>query len=228
MSSSAFHSPVRSAVVGLLALALSGIPSPRPAFAQRPAPSEGSPWRAALGGGASFFWGPEGNTVGYLIESGLLRHIRNSSISLRGDVMYHHYDAQSLGGCLVSTDDRCFPLMQRSIGGIAIGAQYALRQPTAASSAAPYLLGGLATYVSTRVATSPAVCSPSEVCTSESRRRTMNDIDYGVQIGAGTSWPVGRRELYVESKYHHRFIRANRDDPYTSFRFSPITVGMRF
>jgi hypothetical protein len=228
MRSSAFPSRLRTSVVGLLALALSGPLSPGESSAQIAAPLEDRPWRAAIAGGASFFWGAEGNTVGYLFETGVLRRVRNTPFSLRGDVMIHHYDAQDVAPCLVAVGQTCFPLMQRSIGGVALGAQYTLRQSSNASSAAPYLLGGLATYFSSRVASRPPSCSPGELCANVTERRTINDIDYGVQVGAGTSWPVGKRELYLESKYHHRIIRSHRDDPFTSFRFSPIAVGIRF
>lgn len=228
MSCSAFSPRVRLSIVGLMALGLSGTLSPRDGSAQDSDSLGNRRWRAAIAGGASFFWGAEGNTTGLLFETGVLRRVRRTPVSLRGDIMIHHYGTQSVAPCLVSANETCFPLMQRSIGGLAIGAQYAFKPSSRASSATPYLLGGLATYVSTRVATRPPSCSPGEACANVTARHTVNDIDYGVQIGAGTSWLVGRREFYLESKYHHRVIRDHKDDPFTSFRFSPIALGVRF
>jgi hypothetical protein len=228
MRSSTSVSRVRLPVVGALAMAVFGSLWPRDAAAQNATSLDDHRWRSAVASGASFFWGAEGNTVGLALETGLLRRVRNSPLSLRGDLMMHYYGTRSVAPCQVSVNQTCFPLMQRAIFGAALGVQYTLKSVSQNSTARPYLLGGLATYVSSRVASRPPSCTLGEACPNVTLKHDVTDTDFGAQLGVGTTWSVGKREFYLESKYHHRIVRDHQSDPLTMFRFSPIVIGMRF
>lgn len=231
MSIAALHASRARNWVGIVALpmfVIASLAAVASAPAQESKPLSEKPWRVGVGTGASFFWGAEGNTVGFELESGLMRRVRHTPAWIRGDLMLHHYGAQPVYPCLLQANETCYSMQQRSIVGAAIGAQYDLKPLKQNPSARPYLLAGLATYVSSRRAFQPPICQSNELCPNVTPRHEFSETDFGVQVGIGTTWTAGKREFFLESKYHQRIIRANERDPFTTFRFSPISAGVRF
>lgn len=227
MKNAAIRARILLRIVGMLIVGSGVLPRQR-LSAQDTRSESNSPWRTSVAAGPSFFWGAEGNTIGFQLESGLLRRVRQSPVWIRADLMLHHYAAQPVYPCLISVNQTCFSLMQRTIAGAAVSAQYTLKPLNQHPSIRPYLFAGLATYASLRVASQPPACHVGELCANVTAKHDISDLDYGVQVGLGNTWSVGKREFFLETKYHHRVIRDHKTDPFTSFRFSPISVGVRF
>lgn len=227
MNKAAISARARLLIVGLLIVGAALLPR-QAVSAQDTLSRNNSPWRTAVSAGPSFFWGAEGNTIGFQFELDFLRRVRQSPVWIRADLMMHYYGTQPVYPCLINVNQTCFSLMQRTIAGAAVGAQYTLKPLKQYPSITPYLLAGLATYGSLRVASQPPACRIGELCANVTARHHISSLDYGVQLGIGNTWTVGKQEFFLETKYHHRVIRDHKTDPFSSFRFSPISLGVRF
>lgn len=186
------------------------------------------PWKVGLATGPSFFYGDEGNTTGLQLESTLMRRVYNNRTWLRLEMTSHLYGAQTLYPCALIVNGTCFSTSQRSVFGGGLGVQYFFRDPSRPARPVPHLVVGIATYVSTRNAEQPLVCQPSTLCADVVPSHKFTDTDFGVNIGFGQTWRMGRNEFFIESRLHQPIVRQHPSAPNSGFRMLPLSFGVRF
>ena len=219
----------RFALIVSLLLPIFMLPTAQTLRAQAEGPiAHTSPWQVSLSAGPSLFRGDEANTVGHQWGLAILRNLGRSATWLRAESMVHYYGAQSVYPCLISVSSTCFPLSQRSVAMVGLGVQHFLGTRTDRTTARGYLMGGVATFISERTASAPPSCSPGSFCPKEATSLLLTDIDYGVHAGVGYQWTLGRKVIFLESRFLKPLLLQNGESPLTRFRITPVSAGVRF
>lgn len=200
-----------------------------PLEGQGPAPvdSTASRWTNGISAGPSFFFGAEGNVTGAQVEALLMRRL-DSRTALRLTTGAHLFGLQPLYPCTLQRAGTCYSASQRIIYALDLGVQRVLLPERANRRGSLYVVGGATSFVSSREARRLPACQPDLLCSAESVTAQFTDIDGGLHVGLGTAVTLGRRQLYLESRWHHQLWRQHRIDPYSSFQLFPLSAGIRF
>lgn len=183
---------------------------------------------AGIATGPTFFYGAEGNTIGVHLEASLSLRIRRSRTWLRTDLSSHSFGAQRLYPCLLAVQGTCYSTSRRAVFGAGLGVQHEFSRKARAGNSY-YGSLGVTALASSRVAERYPECAPGKVCSAEPLTHDIDDLDVGIVLGLGQSWRAGSRVFFVESRLYQPVGQgSDADDPYTRFRFMPLTLGIRF
>jgi hypothetical protein len=189
-----------SGFVGLAACALAAAP----AHAQSPMER---PISFGIAGGVSQPLGDFGDlaSTGFNVMGTLGFQPTASVFGFRGDVAYHRFGLDDVGGESVDGN-----------ASIIAGVASVVMTISNSSGVRPYLIGGAGIY---RQAVDANV---GDVSVDDS------ETDFGLAGGGGLSFPLGGMNAFIEARFHSVFSGGDEDDDSGNVNFIPVVFGIQF
>jgi hypothetical protein len=140
----------------------------------------------------------------------------------------HRYRDVPLYPCLVQDADRCYQTMRRRVSATIGSITYNLpTQLIASHDAGAYLLAGIGSYGSRRVATRYPDCQPTGVCDRATYTLELRDRQIGASGGIGAEMRFDHVLVFAELRVHYAYRNTPRGTPSNDYFLVPLSVGLR-
>jgi opacity protein-like surface antigen len=189
--------------IGAAALALT--------FGVGPLQAQANPIAFGIVAGASIPVGDFSDGAGVGWHAGGLFEWRGPDlpVGIRGDAVYHRFGSKDVGGV---SSDATASIIAGTLNAV-------LGMPMQGSTAQPYLIGGVGVY-NERVSCDN--CGGSSVTISDSQTK------FGLNAGAGFSFPLSGFTSIIEARFHIIFDKDSDVQGDSNTLFIPISVGLLF
>jgi hypothetical protein len=159
--------------------------------------------------------------VGYKFQRGF---------GLRLEGTGHWYEQQPLYPCLVQDESRCYQTIRRAVGAVVLSATFHLtRFADDKGHTVPYLITGVGTYRSRKIATHYPDCQPTGLCADRATyKMEMRDNQFGWSGGAGLDFDLGSVKAFGELRLHYIYPDTRSGQPSNDYFLWPLSVGFRF
>ena len=162
-------------------------------------------------------------------DAGIGYRAHSNGLGVRIEVGSHRYEDVPVYTCLVQDAQGCYQTMRRQVSATVGSVSYNF--PTrlvAGYDAGLYLLAGVGSYRSNRIATHYPDCRPDEPCLRARSTLELRDSQIGASGGIGGEVRVQKLIVFTEFRVHYAYRNTPHGEPGNDYFLLPFSIGVRF
>jgi hypothetical protein len=162
-------------------------------------------------------------------DAGIGYRAHSNGLGVRLELGSHRYGDVPVYTCLVQDAQGCYQTMRRRVSATVGSVSYNF--PTrlvAGYDAGLYLLAGVGSYRSNRIATHYPDCLPGGLCNRTVSTMEQRDAQMGASGGIGGEVRVQKLIVFTEFRVHYAYRNTPRGEPGNDYFLLPFSIGVRF